>query len=224
MVSMQDNIIEFKNVSFSYEGSKALFEGVSIAFKRGRLYLIRGPSGSGKSTFLRLICRLEELSAGEIRFKGHSALQYDPTALRQSILYVQQVPQVADQSVRDNLLLPFSFQRNRDIPRPDDSRMQTLMERMLLTEVDLEDSAKTLSTGQQQRICLIRGLLLSPEVVLLDEPTSALDAESCQVVEEVAQELCRERGITVLMVSHRMTDTCLLDAVPMTIAKGKISP
>lgn len=221
---MRENIIEFKNVSFGYPGSKTLFEDASIAFKKGRFYVIAGPSGCGKSTFLRLANLLEASTSGEIRFKGRLVTAYDPTALRQSILYIQQVPQVVDGSVRDNLLLPFTFIRNKDIPRPDDSQLKALMQRLLLLDVGLDDSAKELSTGQQQRICFIRGLFLSPEVVLLDEPTSALDADSCRMVQEMAENLCRERGITILMVSHREMETCSLESVCLTVAHGKVIP
>lgn len=219
---MQNMILEFENVSFAYPGSKNLFKEVSIAFEKGRLYLIKGPSGCGKSTFLRLINRLEEPTTGEIRFKDRSISSYDPTALRQAILYIQQVPQVMDLSVRDNLLLPFSFSRNQDIRRPDDDRLQAIMRQLLLDDVSLDGSAKTLSTGQQQRICFIRGLLLFPEVVLLDEPTSALDASSCGIVQEMAGNLCHEHGATVLMVSHRAMEACTLESLSVTIDRGRI--
>ena len=219
---MQNMILEFEKISFAYPGSKDLFKGVSIAFEKGRLYLIKGPSGCGKSTFLRLINRLEEPTMGAISFKGRSNSSYDPTALRQAILYIQQVPQVMDLSVRDNLLLPFTFSRNQDIRRPEDEQLQARMRQLLLDDVGLDDPAKTLSTGQQQRICFIRGLLLSPEVVLLDEPTSALDAGSCGIVQEMAGNLCQERGVTVLMVSHRAMEACTLDSLSVTIDQGRI--
>jgi len=148
---MHDTILEFKNVTFAYPGSKALFEDISVTFEKGRLYLIKGPSGCGKSTFLRLLNRLEELKTGEIRFKGRSVNTYDPTALRQAILYIQQVPQVMDLSVRDNLLLPFTFSCNQDIPRPNDEQLRALMRKVLLDDVSLDDPAKTLSTGQWKR-------------------------------------------------------------------------
>lgn len=219
---MPDSIIEFEDVSFAYEDSKPLFKGLSISFEKARFYIIKGASGCGKSTFLRLVNRLEEPFSGKIHFKGRPVSDYSPIVLRRSILYVQQVPQVMDLSVRDNLLLPFSFQGNKNIPRPDDQRMRGLMERMLLTDVNLDESAKTLSIGQQQRICLIRGLLLAPDVVLLDEPTSALDTDSCRMVQEMTENLCTDHGITVLMVSHRDTEMCSLDPVLMTIEMGKI--
>ena len=221
---MSETIIEFKDVSFAYEGSEALLKGVSISFDMGRLYKIEGSSGCGKSTFLRLINRLENPFSGEIHFKGRSVVDYPPTALRQSILYIQQVPQVMDMSVRDNLLLPFTFNSNKHNLRPNDSRLTGLMQALLLNDVDLNDPAQTLSIGQQQRICFIRGLLLSPAVMLLDEPTSALDADSCRIVQEMAENLCRERGITVLMVSHRDTQTCSLEAVTITMAHGRLTP
>ena len=221
---MPDIIIQFENVSFAYEHSTPLFKGVTMGFERGRFYLIAGPSGSGKSTFLRLINRLEEPASGEIRFKTHAVSNVDPTALRSSILYVQQVPQVIDTSVRDNLMLPFTFKGNRDLPRPDDRRLKTLMHQLLLEDVRLDDPAKTLSIGQQQRVCFIRALLLSPEVLLLDEPTSALDKDSSRIVQAIAHNLCREKGVTVLMVSHRDMETCSLESVCLRVGNGRVTP
>ena len=100
-------------------------------------------------------------------------------------------------SVRENLLLPFTFNINKKIPKPDDKRMVGLMQQLLLSNVALDDSAKTLSIGQQQRICFVRGLLLAPEVMLLDEPASALDSEGSRMVQEMTEKLSWERGITV---------------------------
>jgi putative ABC transport system ATP-binding protein len=217
-----DPIISFSNLSFAYHDQRWLFTDVTFPFRAGLFYLIRGPSGSGKSTMLRLINRLEEPQRGEIRFKGRPLHTYNPPELRKAIHYLQQSPTVVDASVRSNLELPFIFSHNRNLSRPDEKEIRRLMDEFLLQDVSLEDHAKTLSLGQLQRLCFIRGLLVSPEILLLDEPASALDEESAGIVELKAQRLCSESGLTVIMVSHKEFSPQGIDTVNLTISDGKI--
>jgi len=195
--------IEFRNVEFSYPGSEPLFQKLFLKFKKGQFYLINGDSGAGKSTLLKLMNRLEDPVEGDILFNRKPLTEYTPQALRRRILYIQQVPVVVEGSVRDNLQLPFTFKENRKSEKSDDASLSTLMNTFRLTGIRLDDNAQSLSVGQRQRICLIRGLLLSPDVVLMDEPTSALDEESSRVVDVFVEKLCRESGRTIIMVSHR---------------------
>lgn len=210
-------VIEIDGMDFAYPSGRPIFEHLSLAFKTGRFYLIRGASGTGKSTLLRLIIRLEEPDAGAIRFRGRGLTDYVPAQLRRRILYVQQTPTVVTGTVRDNLLLPYRFGANSDLPLPDDGVLKGELQRFLLADVDLQTDAKTLSVGQLQRLCLIRGLLLFPQVVLLDEPASALDDTSRRVVEETAEQLCATDGLTVIMVSHRRFDPAVVVPVILEI-------
>jgi putative ABC transport system ATP-binding protein len=167
-------IIEFSKVTFSFSDTEALFDNLSLKLNAGNFYLIRGPSGSGKSTFLRLINRLEEVSEGTVLFNGKPLTSYRPPMLRRSILYIQQTPTAFDGTVRQNLLLAFTFKNNRDRIPPDDTSLKAHLENFLLTDLSLETNAQTLSVGQLQRLCLIRGLMLDPKVVLLDDPVHQL--------------------------------------------------
>jgi len=196
-------LIEFSDVSFTYSDTKHLFQNLSLKLIAGNFYLIRGPSGSGKSTFLRLMNRLEEPTAGHILFNGRQLASYSPPLLRRSILYIQQTPTSVDVTVRRNLLLAFSFKNNQDLTPPDDEGLKAHLDNFLLNDIRLDTNALTLSVGQLQRLCFIRGLLLDPKVLLLDEPASALDEESSRIVQDTAKRLCVESGLTVLMVSHR---------------------
>jgi len=196
-------VIEFSDVAFSYSDGKTIFRDLSLRLESGRFYLISGPSGSGKSTFLRLINRLEEPSSGGIFFDGRKHSAYSLPELRRSLLYIQQTPTAMDDTVAQNLLLGFTFKNNRDLPVPDKKTLRGYLDNFLLTDVTLEANAQTLSVGQMQRLCFIRGLLLDPQVLLLDEPASALDEESSRIVEETAERMGVESGLTVLMVSHR---------------------
>ena len=216
------SIIDFCRVSFAFSREAPLFTGVTLTIRKGGFYLVQGPSGAGKSSFLRLINRLEEPSSGEILFKGRPLSSYPPPLLRRSVLYVQQTPSVIDASVRENLLLPFSFKNNTHLEQPRDERLRTLLADFFLQGVGLDDNALTLSLGQLQRLCFIRGLLLSPEVLLLDEPTSALDRESAQVVESMVERLNRSSGLTVLTVTHKEPKPGLITPLFLKVAEGRI--
>jgi ABC-type iron transport system FetAB ATPase subunit len=96
-------------------------------------------------------------------------------------------------------LLAFTFKNNRDRIPPDDTSLKAHLENFLLSDLSLETNTQTLSVGQLQRLCLIRGLLLDPKVVLLDEPASALDEKSSRIVEQTAERLCAKSGLTVLI-------------------------
>jgi putative ABC transport system ATP-binding protein len=215
-------VIEFSDVGFSYANGKLLFQNLSLKLTGGCFYLVRGPSGSGKSTLLRLINRLEEPSRGCLLFEGRELSAYHPPQLRRSILYIQQTPTSVKATVLENLLLPFSFINNRDLKPPGEDELRSWLDKFLLNDIDLNTHASTLSVGQLQRLCFVRGLLLKPRVLLLDEPTSALDEESARIVEETAERLCVESGLTVLMVSHRSFEARLLKNKVIQIVKGRV--
>jgi len=215
-------VIAFSKVTFSYAGGKALFQDLSLELAGGGFYLVRGPSGSGKSTFLRLINRLEEPSHGGLMFEGSPLTSYSPPLLRRKILYIQQTPTSVGKTVSDNLLLAFSFKNNRDLTPPDDNILRSRLDNFLLNDIHLDARASTLSVGQLQRLCFVRGLLLNPKVLLLDEPASALDEESARIVEETAERLCAESGLTVLMVSHRAFAPRWVAHKTLQIVKGRM--
>ncbi len=200
----KETIIDFINLSFGFPNLPPLFEGVSLSFLKGAFYIIEGPSGVGKSTLLRLINRLEEPVSGEIRFKGRPLCDYPPPGLRRALLYIQQTPTAVDGSVEENLLLPFAFKQNHHLKKPRRRKMETLLNDVGLEEIHMGDHARTLSVGQLQRLCLVRGLLLNPEVLLLDEPTSALDRESALAVTALLEKLNLESHLTVIAVTHKM--------------------
>jgi putative ABC transport system ATP-binding protein len=194
--------LECNQVSFAYPEKPPVLEHISLSFAPGSYTWLRGPSGSGKSTFLRLLCRLLEPSRGEIYFAGKPVKEIDPPSLRRQVVYLHQTPVVLDASVRENLLLPFTFQLNKIQPLPEDKVLSLQLEEFLLLGVFLETRATNLSVGQKQRLCLLRAMLLRPAVLLLDEPVAALDKESARVVLDMVQRLHQDQGVTILMVAH----------------------
>ena len=208
----KNNILDFNSVTFGFPEQATLFHELSLSIRKGSFYLVKGPSGAGKTTLLRLINRLEEPISGEVRFKGKPLDAYSPPQLRRSLLYIQQTPTVMDGSVAENLLLPFSFKNNGHLTQPGQEKLEALLREVHLKDVGMNDHAMNLSVGQIQRLCLVRGLLLSPEILLLDEPTSALDRESAQAVMALIERLNVESGLTILIVTHK------------TYGQGRVKP
>jgi len=199
---MSPPILEIDRLSFSYPPSKLIFENVSASVGQRSFTLIRGASGSGKSTLLRLLCRLELPDSGEIRYRGTPIQSIDPPELRRKVCYVQQTPALIDAAVKDNLLLPYTFKRNRNRQKPSDELLNTRLTQFHLEGIELGQPALDLSVGQKQRLCLLRAMLIGPDLLLLDEPTSALDPESESMVFELTETLNRREGVSILMVTH----------------------
>jgi putative ABC transport system ATP-binding protein len=198
-------LLELRDVAFSYGGAASgplVLEGLDFSVEQGDFIIIRGASGSGKSTILRLICRLQSATAGMLLFKDEQLDSIAPSRLRSSICYVPQVPVMVDGTVRENLLLPFTFEANRSRRKPSGAEIQSMLERFYLGDVSPVQSAQKLSVGQKQRLALMRALLQGPEMLLLDEPTSALDRESASMVFRIIERLNMDEGKTVITVTH----------------------
>lgn len=205
------NIFELGSLDFTWPDGAQCLSGIDLQVASGEFVLLKGPSGGGKSTLLRILARLEFPAAGTMLYQGAPLNALAPEQYRREVSLIQQTPSIVSGSVRDNLLLPFSFRVNRQLPPPDDHALRRELDALLLPGVRLDMAAANLSVGQRQRLCLLRAVLLSPKVLLLDEPTSALDPESRRVVEDAAESLCAQQGVTVLLVSHN-------DYQPRTVA------
>ena len=120
---------------------------------------------------------------------------------RRKVVLVSQKPALLALTVEDNLRRPFLYKAAAQMPFPAEAARQLLGE-MGVGESCWEQDALTLSVGQQQRVSLIRALLLEPPVLCLDEPTSALDPDSAGRVQALISRLAAERGLAALIVTH----------------------
>lgn len=198
-------------------GARRVLDGLSLDIFPGEILALTGPSGAGKSTFLKCLNRLLDLTpglavTGDILFHGRSifAPDCDVDALRTRIGIVFQQPAVFPTTLRKNVL--FGVRHAGQVPRRawDGLVEECLRSVSLWSEVKerLDESALTLSVGQQQRLCLARTLAMDPEVILLDEPTSALDPKSTEAVEESLLGLKGRR--TLVVVTHNMAQASRL--------------
>ena len=195
-------IIACETVSFAYANGRGKLDNLNIRCEAGSYTLLVGPSGAGKSTIFRLLVRLEEATDGTIYFQDKPLSDYPPMHLRSKVMLLPQSPTLFPGSVRETLLLPWSFAEHKTAARPDDGVLSQWLTRLRLDDIPLDEHAAALSLGQQQRLCLIRCLLLEPAVLLLDEPTSALDAESRDIVLNIAAEAHSKYGVTIMQIDH----------------------
>jgi len=216
-VSDNGAIIEVSHLSreVQIEGSpKAIVNDVSFEFKQGGVYTILGPSGAGKSSFLRLINRLDEPTSGNVKFEGKDYREYSPILLRQRVGYLFQTPIMFPGTVRENLLFA------------NDKLDEAGIDQMLATasvKNGLRDQRDDkLSGGEKQRVALARLLATEPSVILLDEPTSALDPTLTQMVEQVIQKIAREKGLTVIMVSHSPEQAVRMNGEGLLLVEGRL--
>ncbi|MGE4556482.1 MAG: ATP-binding cassette domain-containing protein [Desulfovibrionaceae bacterium] len=195
-------ILSVRALSYAPSEGETLLRDVNLDIEAGGFYVVKGPSGAGKSTLLRLLCRLILPSSGAILLRGRPVNRIPAPELRSRVLYLHQSPLMVEGGVEDNILLPFTFKANAALERPGRERLLELMRELRLDGVDLDRPADKLSVGQKQRVCLLRALVLSPDILLLDEPTSALDQDNAAVVLDRIAWLHREKGQTILLVTH----------------------
>jgi putative ABC transport system ATP-binding protein len=159
---------------------------------------IVGRSGSGKSTLLRILNRMITPDEGTILYKGEPITAIDPVQLRRQVVMLPQTPVMFDGTVRDNLLIGLEFSERESVG---DDVLCRVLEIMDLRK-GLDDDAATLSGGEKQRVALGRVLVMRPDGALLDEPSSALDEGTERAVIGRLADAARERGVTLVVVTH----------------------
>jgi putative ABC transport system ATP-binding protein len=177
-------------------------DGVSLQIDAGELVALYGPSGSGKTTLLLLIAALLEPDSGAVLLDGRevSALSQDDAARYRlhELGYIDQSLQLlAGARVSENAAVKLWMSD----PRGAERRVQPLLERLGLGE-RLRHRPDQLSMGERQRVMIARALSTDPKLVLADEPTGSLDTRRSREVLELLRELCHERGVAVLLVTH----------------------
>jgi len=180
--------------------------GVDLAIERGGFVAVVGASGSGKSTFMNILGLLDRPNAGRYFLDGEDVSSFDRD--RRAILRNRKIGFVFQSF---NLLPRTSALENVELPLLYNGRRLATAERharalSLLEIVGLADRARhapnQLSGGQQQRVAIARALVNDPELLLADEPTGNLDSRTSVEIMEVLQRLNRERGITVVLITH----------------------
>ena len=192
-------LLEVKNVSKIYGDLHAL-KDVSFTIRKGEWVAIMGSSGSGKSTIMNIIGCMDKPTMGEVILDGQDITKESQTSLtkirREKIgLIFQQFHLIPYLTALENVMVAQYYHSI-----PDEQEALQALER-----VGLKDRAKhlpsQLSGGEQQRVCIARALINSPEIILADEPTGNLDEVNEKIVIEILKQLHKE-GSTIIVVTH----------------------
>ena len=190
-------ILKIENLNLEI-GTVKILKDISFTVQKKEIIALLGPSGSGKSSLLKSINMLNTPSCGQIKYHNNDIQEISPMALRKKIGYVLQKPTLFGNDVMENLKYPCELhQKVFDI-----NLVEFYLKKVNLKPDILEKKPNELSGGEQQRISLVRTLLLEPEMILLDEVTSALDEDNTLLIEELIKYENENNELTVIFISH----------------------
>ncbi|GJM57414.1 ABC transporter ATP-binding protein [uncultured Dubosiella sp.] len=198
-------MIDFEDVSFSYENNETVLDHVDIHIPAGKKVALVGPSGGGKTTLCSLIPRFYDVSSGAIRIDGQNIKDVTVHSLRKAIGLVQQDVYLFGGTIRENIGYGKEDATDEEIA---EAARKANIHDFIMTLPDGYDSyvgerGTRLSGGQKQRISIARVFLKDPKILILDEATSALDNESERVIQNALDELARNR--TCITIAHRLS-------------------
>ena len=207
------NEIKFENVDFSYpKRDKMIFENLNLHFEDEKIVGLVGESGSGKSTLMKMVMKWYMAKSGKISLNEEDILEIDSRKLQEKIAYIPQFPQIFSQTIRENLVLGNDKITDEEILEI--AEKCRLKDVILSTENGLDtkiNSEKIIfSSGEMQRLELMRALLKRADVYIFDEPTSNLDTLNESIILNLIKENCK--GM-VFLISHRMSTVSFSDVV-----------
>lgn len=218
---MPDLVIEFRNVSYHLANGREILSGLNLDASRGEILVLLGRSGSGKTTALKLVNRLLEISAGELRVEGRSVKEWNAIELRRHIGYaIQEVGLFPHYTVERNIALVPSIQN-----WPKEKIALRVTELLRLIGLDPEIAKRyphELSGGQRQRVGVARALAADPPILLMDEPFGALDPLTRSDLQHEFLGLQQKLGMTVLFVTHDLNEALLLGTRIALLEAGRL--
>ena len=197
--------IEFKDLSFSYDGKREVLKHVNLMVPKGQTIALVGQSGSGKSTLVDLLPRYHDVQLGEITIDGVNIKNFRIHDLRALIGNVNQEAILFNDTFFNNIAFGVENATMEQVIEAAKiaNAHDFIMETELGYQTNIGDRGGKLSGGQRQRISIARAILKNPPILILDEATSALDTESERLVQEALERLMKTR--TTIAIAHRLS-------------------
>ena len=217
-----DTFVKLENITKIYHMGEVeirAVDGIDFSIQKGEFVVIVGPSGAGKTTVLNILGGMDTASGGRITVDGQDITKYSERQLtgyrRDDIGFVFQFYNlIPNLTALENVEMALQICRN------------PLAARAVLKEVGLEERMDNfpaqLSGGEQQRVSIARALAKNPKLLLCDEPTGALDYNTGKAILKLLQEMCREKGMTVIVITHNSALAPMADRL-IKIKNGKVS-
>ena len=217
-----DTFVKLENITKIYHMGEVeirAVDGIDFSIQKGEFVVIVGPSGAGKTTVLNILGGMDTASGGRITVDGQDITKYSERQLtgyrRDDIGFVFQFYNlIPNLTALENVEMALQICRN-----PLDARA-------VLKEVGLEERMDNfpaqLSGGEQQRVSIARALAKNPKLLLCDVPTGALDYNTGKAILKLLQEMCREKGMTVIVITHNSALAPMADRL-IKIKNGKVS-
>lgn len=219
---MQEDFVKLKDVTKVYQmGEVAIraVDGINLNISKGEFAVIVGPSGAGKTTVLNILGGMDTASSGDVWVDGYNVAKYNARKLtgyrRDDIGFVFQFYNlIPNLTALENVELALQICKN-----PLDAR--TVLEEVGLAG-RLQNFPAQLSGGEQQRVSIARALAKNPKLLLCDEPTGALDYQTGKSILKLLQDMCREKGMTVIVITHNSAIAPMADRV-IKIKNGRVA-
>lgn len=216
-----DSSVEFRNVSYSYDGEKNAVENISLNIPSGSTVAFVGPSGSGKSTMANLISRFFDVSEGQVLVGGVDVRNIKKEILMDNVSFVFQNSHLIKGTILDNVRMARPQASKEEVMNALEKSQCMDIVKKLPNGVDtvVGTNGVYLSGGEQQRIAIARVMLKNSPVVILDEATAFADPDNEVMVQKAFSELAKNR--TVIMIAHRLSTVAGADRI-YVLKDGKI--
>jgi ATP-binding cassette subfamily B protein len=213
--------VEFRNVSFSYEGAQPALREISLTVDPHQMIGLCGPSGAGKSTFVNLLCRFYDVTDGQILIDDVDIRDYNVRWLRRQIGMVLQEPYLFHGTIADNIRYGAPDASERAIIQ---AAKAANAHDFVVSFPDGYDTmvgerGQSLSGGERQRISIARAILHNPRLLILDEATSSVDTETEKQIQQALDRLVE--GRTTFAIAHRLSTLQAADRL-VVLEKGRV--
>ena len=212
--------IEIKNIDFRYGTRELILKNINMQIKQGEKIALVGESGSGKTTLVKLLLKFFNYEKGEITINNFNINDIDNNTLREKISYISQDIFLFNKSIRENLMINDDVKIEEIIELSKKVNAYDFINELPLRfDYIIEENGINLSTGQKQRLSILRALLKKPDILIMDEATSNLDSITENIIQNTLNNI--HFDMTTIIIAHRLSTILMCDRI-YVLDKGEI--